>query len=196
MHTADFLDRLLYRYSYYYDIVKPYESSLAECTAYGRFESRNEKYVLTRKANIWTVLEFEHVFFLEVDKLTQNLLDEIRSAVTEELEPRFVRCGEKYPPKDHMCTFLSFVIICNKKPDSDAAAALKKFRQRRGYLLGFRGRFETRLICADVEAEGVIMNFRDRALKKLYAAVFDDVRNGRFGIAAAGCSRPGCAGHA
>ena len=181
MNTSDFLDRLLIRYMNSYDIIIPYTSDIPGCTAYGKFASRSEKYVLTRKANIWTVLGFEHVFFLEVKELAPDLTEEIGSIVTDELEPQLVRSGNKYPPKDHMYTFLTFVVLCGKKPEKNAVASLKKFRLRREYLLGFRGSFETHFICVDTETENITMNFRDPELKKIYIATFDDVKKGKPG---------------
>ena len=181
MNTSDYLDRLLVKYMYSYDIEKPYTSNIPGCTAYGRFAERDEKYVLTRKANLWTVLTFEHVFFLEVNELVPDIMEEIRSVVTNQLELQLVRSGNKYPPKDHMCTFLTFAIICKTKPEKDAIAALKKFRLRREYLLGFRGRFETHLICADIETEKITMNFRDPELKKIYITTFDDLKKEKPG---------------
>ncbi len=61
MNSADYLNRLLLKYSGTFDIYQPYMIMGREYPAYGYFFSHVEKYVLVRKANMWSADSYEHI---------------------------------------------------------------------------------------------------------------------------------------
>ena len=87
MHSADYLNRLLLRYSGTFDIYQPYTILGREYPAYGYFFSHVEKYVLVRKANMWSADSYEHILFANPKELTQAHLEEYRRAIEEYIEP-------------------------------------------------------------------------------------------------------------
>ena len=182
MKTSEYLDRLLANYAGTFDIYPECELGGHRYSAFGQFYSQGDKYVLTKKAKLWTVKEHEYVLFVECGQVTEKLLDQVRDAMENVLEPDFVRRGEKYPEKDHMNSYLTAVFISEKAPTPQVRGLIRKFRFVRNYLFTMRGRAEGRLICVDLEQEGICANPASEALLPLYRKVFSDVRLGRIGF--------------
>ncbi len=76
MDSADYLNRLLLKYSGTFDIYQPYTILGKEYPAYGYFFSHVEKYVLVRKANMWSADTYEHVLFADPAERKEDHLQE------------------------------------------------------------------------------------------------------------------------
>ncbi|MBP3735941.1 MAG: hypothetical protein J6I56_02885 [Lachnospiraceae bacterium] len=176
-----YLDVILAKYAGSFDIQKDYLFENRTYPAYGSFSSLGEKYVLIKKAKLWSVKAFEYIFFTDADTCTKELLDDIRRIMTDYMEPVLVRKNEKYPEKDHMYSYLTFAVLCRQKPSEDVIREIRKFSFDRGYLFSFRGHAEGHLVVADMETESVFTNAAGRELNKLYKKTFDDVRRGARG---------------
>ena len=128
MNTAEYLDRLLEKYSSAFDIYQPYVIHGKEYPAYGYFFSHTEKYVLVREANMWSSDSYEHILFVETDEVTEELLKEAHDIVKNYMEPVLVRKGEKVPPPNHMYSYLTIAIISKKAVSGAMRKAIRKFR--------------------------------------------------------------------
>lgn len=181
MDQATYLNIILAKYAGTFDIEKNRVIDGREYAAYGYFSSLGEKYVLVKKAKLWSVKAYEHAFFLTEDVCSPHLLTELMGHVNEYMEPVLVRRGEKYPEKDHMYTYLTFVILCRKTPDEAARKAIKSFRFDKGYLFSMRGHSEARLVVADMETEQIFTNGAGRSLAKMYRKAFAEAARGAKG---------------
>lgn len=181
MNATDYLDRLLLKYSGTFDIYQPYVILGREYPAYGYFFSHVEKYVLTRKANMWSSDCYEHVLFETPAELTETLLDEYRTAITEYIEPTLIRKGEKNPPENHMYSYITIAVIVEKALSPEINKAVRKFKFEKGYMHNIRGYSQARLAVVSIEDEKVITNAMGRTLKKMYRDIFKDVRAGKPG---------------
>jgi len=114
MNTAEYLDRLLAKYSSAFDIYQPYVIHGKEYPAYGYFFSHTEKYVLVREANMWSSDSYEHILFIETKEVTEALLEEAYEIVRDYMEPVLVRKGEKVPPPNHMYSYLTIAVLAEK----------------------------------------------------------------------------------
>ena len=181
MDQSAYLNTVLGKYGGTFDIEKDRVIDGRQYAAYAYFSSLGEKYVLVKKAKLWSVKAYEHTFFLMEDCLTPRLLGELMKSVTDYMEPTLVRKGEKYPEKDHMYTYLTFVILCRKTPDEAAKKAIKSFRFDKGYLFSMRGHSEARLVVADMETEQIFTNGAGRSLAKMYRKAFAEAARGAKG---------------
>ena len=75
MDPSVYLNSILAKYAKRFDIYKDHEMDGKRYAAYAYFSSLGEKYVLVRKAKLWSVKAFEHVFFIETEQCTPALLD-------------------------------------------------------------------------------------------------------------------------
>ena len=179
MNNAQYLDRLLLPYAGTFNIYMPYKIHDKEYPAYGYFFSSVEKYVLVREANMWTSNSHEHVLFMTVDEVTEEVLSDARSVMAEYFEPELVRNGEKYPPQNHMYSYLTVAILSQKPVSKEIAKKIRRFKFEKGYMFNMRGFSQGRVICASMEDEKVITNYQGRNMKKLYKRTFEDVRAGK-----------------
>ena len=154
MDCAYYLNRILERLLPTHDIVRDYSAGGQIVPAYARYEALNEKYVLSRKATLWKAGEYEHVLFFTVpeqgapDRLTALAQQLIR----DYMEPVLARNNEKYPPKDHMRTFLTAVVISETSPPVELVRLIRKYRFDKGYQFSFRGFSQGRLVFVDLSA--------------------------------------------
>lgn len=182
MNTKEYLDRLLVRYASTFNLYVPYQLNNRKYDAYGFFESHVEKYVLTRNANLWTQDSYEHCLFLRVDQLTKEILDEMKETVVNIIEPDMVLKGEKYPPENHMYSYMSIILITEKKPDKKILKYIKKQKYEKGYMFNIRGFSNYQLCVVSMEDEAVYYNRAASKKKKLLQSVFSDVYQGKIGF--------------
>lgn len=180
--VEEYLDRLLLRYSGTFDIHMPYRIGAEEYPAYGYFYSHVEKYVLVREANMWSSDSFEHILFLTEEECTLELLEKLKTLLSDYMEPELVRKGEKLPPENHMYSYLSFGIICKKPVAPEVKRAIKKFHFEKGYQFNMLGFSQAHIICASMEDEKIITNYAGRKSKKLYQEVFRETAEGKPGF--------------
>ena len=125
--TAEqYLDRLLVRYAGTFDLYTPYHLGGNSFPAYGYFYSHIEKFVLTRGANMWSSDSYEHILFLTVEEATTETVSQMKQILLEEVEPKLVLKGETLPPPNHMYSYMSVILISDKKPSKETVKAVKK----------------------------------------------------------------------
>ena len=182
MNTADYLDRLLLKYSGTFDIYQPYVIHGKEYPAYGYFFSHVEKYVLVKEANMWSSDSYEHILFIEVEEITEELLQEAYSIVKDYMEPVLVRKGEDLPAPNHMYSYLTIAIISSGAVSGHIQKLIKKFKYEQGYKFNMRGFAQAHLVCATLVDENVYTNFVARSSKKVFKGVFKEVKEGKPGF--------------
>lgn len=181
MNSADYLNRLLLKYSGTFDIYQPYTILGREYPAYGYFFSHVEKYVLVRKANMWSADSYEHILFADPEELTEEHLKEYRQAVEEYIEPTLILKGEKFPEPNHMYSYITIAVVTKRALSPEVRKAVRKFKFEKSYMHSIRGYSQARLAVASMEDEAVCVNAMGRSLKKLYRSVFKEVRAGKPG---------------
>ncbi len=172
LSTDAYLDELLSRYQANFDIEKDYKLGDKIYPAYAWFYSLSEKYVLKKEAQLWAIKAFEHVFFIKCKYFSEENLDDIRKEIESRVEPELVRKNEKYPEKDHMCSYMTFVIMCDYTPDKQTLKAIKRFHFDKGYLFNFRGHSEARVVLAAMDTKTVISNYSGRDLQDMMKDIF------------------------
>lgn len=154
MDCDSYLGRILEKLLPTHDIVRDYPADGQVLPAYARYEAMNEKYVLSRKATLWKAGEYEHVLFFTVP--AQGAPDSFtalaQQLITDYMEPVLARGNEKYPPRDHMRTFLTAVIVSEVSPSETLIRRIRKYRFDKGYQFSFRGFSQGRLVFVDLSA--------------------------------------------
>ncbi len=181
--SADsYLNRLLVRYAGTFDLYTPYFLGGREFPAYGYFYSHVEKFVLTRGANMWSSDSYEHILFMTVDEATADLVAQMKQLLLEEVEPKLVLKGEEVPPPNHMYSYMSVILISEKKPSKDTIKAVKKLSYDRGYMMNMRGFSQAQICLVSIEDEKVYHNFAAHGKKKTLKGIFKEVKEGRVGF--------------
>ncbi len=168
MTSGDYLDKILDRMTSTHNITRNFTADGRTFAAYALYESSSEKYVLSRKANLWKVSESEHVLFMTLPEDAdpgadpgtnpganpgadpEALFEEAGRLISDYMEPVLSRGNEKYPPKDHMRTFLTAVLVLERSPSPELVKKVRKFRFDRSYLFSLRGFSQGRVIVVDL----------------------------------------------
>lgn len=178
--TSDaYFNELLNRYRANFDITEDYALGERIYAAYARFFSLGEKYVLKKEAKLWSIRAYEHVLFIKTKSIDLNLIEEIKRTMEQDMEPLMVRKGEKYPEKDHMCSYLSFVIISETTPSPEVQKAIRRFRFDKGYLMNFRGHSEGKLGCVFLDSKTSLTNYAAKELKPLFTNIFTSLKGNK-----------------
>ncbi|MBR4668864.1 MAG: hypothetical protein IKO76_08925 [Butyrivibrio sp.] len=178
-YSDEYFSELLRRYRANFDITENYVLGDKEYPAYAKFFSFGEKYVLKKEAQLWAIKAYEHVLFIKTESIDENTIEEIRKTIIEEVEPKLVRGGAKYPEKDHMCSYMSFVIISDTTPSKEVQKLIKKFHFDKGYLFNFRGHSEAKLGCVCLDSEKIFTNYAAKELKVLFTNIFNTLNKGK-----------------
>lgn len=182
INTADFLDRLLLKYSNNFNIYKPYRIDNRVFPAYGYFYSHNEKYVLVKEVNMWASDSYEHILFMEAEQITEADVTYAAKLISQVMERELVRKGEKNPAKDHMQSVLTVVLLSQKKLDDAAEKRIQKFRFDKGYLFNMRGFCRGRIIASAMEEENVVACPQAKDMIKVFKDTFESVKAGKPGF--------------
>ena len=182
METAEYLDRLLLRYSGSFDIYQPYVINGKEYPAYGYFFSHIEKYILVREINMWSTKSYEHILFMEVEECTMDVLNEADDIISDYMEPVLVRKKEKLPEPNHMSSYLNVVIISKKPLDKQIAKKIKNYHFEKGYKFNIRGFSRGTIMCATMEDRKFYSNYHGRSAKETFMGAFQDVEKGKVGF--------------
>ena len=182
MERTVYLDRLLAKFSSSFDIYMPYQIHGIEYPAYAYHFTHQEKYVLVKEANMWSADGYEHVLFIDAEVIDEAIIERAKDIIANYFEPELVRKGEKYPAKNHMYSYLTVVIIGNHYSDSKLASKVKRYQFDKGYQFSIRGYSAGRMIAVTMDDEKVITNGAAKKSKKVFKAVFDEVRANKPGF--------------
>ena len=173
MEKNKYIEKLLIEYSKSFDITRDYEIGGVRSLAYGFYSTVSEKYVLSPKANLWSIHGFEHVLFLDKDKLTLKDIEDARLLMSEHMAPELVCKGNKYPEKDHMYSYVTVAFICDNSPDAAVAEAVRKFRFEKNYLMTIRGHVEGHMVTIDLSTGKAVACKAAKHLSDYYEKVFN-----------------------
>lgn len=169
---AGYLDKVLKQYQGTFDIYRNYEIEGEQYPAYGYFSSHSEKYVLVKEVQLWEANSYEHVLFIDVDKVDDKVIERVDNIFKGYMEPQLVRKGEKYPVKNHMYSFLTVVIFSTGKISDEIKKKIKNYRFEKSYMFSIRGYSSGRLAAVEVTSGEVVTNSAGKVLKKLYEKIF------------------------
>ena len=138
---------------------------------YGHFNVDSSRYVLSKKAKLWEANCQEHLFVdvIENDQvLTVNRIEHLDRLLKEEIEPAYIRGGEKYPPANHMYSYITVVIITDEPLDTKTLKYVQSYRFEKTYRFNLRGYMETRLVAVSTADKTVTTNRAGKPLVKAY----------------------------
>lgn len=169
---SDFLEKLLGVYGSSFDILKPYEFCGETYDAYGFCDITSAKYVLTKKAELWRAICYEHAFFKMTEYLTVEDIESFAAQTVEKIEPILVRKGKACMEKDHMYSYITGIFVCENGVSDEVKKKIKKTHFYKNYRLSIRGYCELRILAVDLENEKLTGNAAARGLIKDYKRFF------------------------
>ena len=127
------LARLSEAYTAYFDVEPVQDGSPLKALC--AYHSRGSQYVLIKKAELWAAETHEYLYLYSLPRLDFTSLVELQARTLEDGMPRI------RPHSQHMCTYLSAVVLCDQA-DPDALAQLQKLKKHRDFKLSLHGWME------------------------------------------------------
>ena len=168
----DYLDSLLEKYSQTFDLQRDYRIGPLVADAYGYFFTCSEKYVLSPKANLWSIHGYEHILFIVTEQLQEADLATAHALMAGIMTKELVCRGRRFPEKDHMYSYLTFAFLSQKEPAPAVIRAVEKFRYEKDFLLTLRGHTEGHIVAMDLQNGRAHANKKARHLISFYEDIF------------------------
>lgn len=173
MKFEDYMNKVLKKYEHNFNIEENFKVGEQNFPYYGYFISKSQKYVFLKDINLWELGASEHVFFDRGENLFENnKLDLVIKLIELHIEPKLVKEGGKYPPKNHMYTNITFIFIFSNEINNEIKNEIKKFKKEKNYLFSFRGYMSVRIVGVDLKNKKIFANRAAKDLGKWYAKIF------------------------
>lgn len=148
---------ILRKFEKYYDIK---EYNLLNPKYVAVFHASLERYVLTRKANLWTADDNEYVFFYEGGILTE---DELKKNIDTSLSLSrdFIK-----PDRNHRSSIATSIMVYGSA-DPGVRKSVEKYRYYRSFKFTLNGWMRHRIIVLNVGDSEVYSDSYSKELKEL-----------------------------
>ena len=166
-----FLEKLKKMYAASFDLTEDLAEGEWVFPVYGHFNVDNAAYVLSKRARLWEANCQEHLFVLtdtQAQPFALPVLEKLDRWLRESAEPAYVRKGQTLPPKDHMYTYLTMVLVTDQEADAAAARFVKQYRFDRAYRFQLRGYMKTRMVLVSTKEGSVVTNQPGKSLINNY----------------------------
>jgi len=166
------VERLLQSYEAYFNITR-FEEEQLPLTARCDFFEHSQKYVLSRKAELWAADSEEFVYVYNMPRLTRELFLECRLQAYED------GCSRMNIGPGHMYTFITAVFLCDTC-DDDAMKTLKKSRIYKSFHFSLHGwlDYHNAVVCFG-EDNRVESNYAGRSTAKILKKILFSKKKGR-----------------
>ena len=139
--------------------IKNYEDREDGLVMEAEFHVHSEKYVLSKKAQLYEMDSNEYVYVYYIPHLTKELFE---SYVNKAYDDGFPKIE---PKSGHRSSYIVAEFLCDTT-DEDAIKALKKYRRRQSFHFSLYGWMEVHTLLVDLGTESVSCNADGRLTGK------------------------------
>lgn len=154
----ELLDRVLQAYRSSYD-VQLCQREEAPLVAAAVFHEHSTGYMMVKRAEMWAADRHEYAYFFSTPHLTEELYQQCLAKTLELGQPQVK------PGKNHMCTNLVLMILCDSA-DETALKALRKCRIRKSFHFSLHGWMEVQTAAVELGKDSVVANSAGRNVAK------------------------------
>jgi hypothetical protein len=172
MEIKAYFEKLAKLYHSDFDMITPVQINGKTYLGYGYFYANSSRYVLVKRAKLWNAEAFEHIIFLEGKGNLSVEVEEAKNLIENHMEERYVRDGQAYPPKDHMYSFLTVIILTDEQLDAAIKNKVNGYKFTKNYLFTIRGYAEGRIIVINVKDEEILLSKAAKKLEELFKKIF------------------------
>lgn len=166
------IGRLLESYRAYYNIIM-FEEEQKPLTAVCEFFECSERYVLTRKANLWSANCEEFIYLFDIEHLAKTEFETCRDFAYEDGMKR------AHIGPGHMYTYITPVFVCDTCME-DARTALKKCRIYKSFHFSLHGWMDFHAAVLEVSDNRISTNRSGKCVGKVMKNVlFQKKKKGR-----------------
>lgn len=152
------IDRLLDSYKAYYNIdqtSRNFDYLVASC----EYHESSQKYVLSRKAQLWSEYSEEFLYLFKVDELTLDIFNKCKDFVLKD------GMDKAHIGPSHMYTYITPIFVCNSCTN-EAKKAIKKCRIYKSFRFSFHGWMDFHTAVFEVNDNTLTYNNAGRLMAK------------------------------
>ena len=159
MTRQERLNKLLDAYSYHYDIERDVTVEGSSFPAMAIYFLRDENYLISRKHVLSAVESHEYAYFHETEHLDAETLKKLIDVTRED------GLGRIKPSKDHMCSYVTLVILADTIAP-EAQKLIQKTRFQKNYRLALHGWMEYHIAAMEISTGSFLSNPAGKEAKK------------------------------
>ncbi|MGN0298579.1 MAG: hypothetical protein ACI4C1_05270 [Lachnospiraceae bacterium] len=154
------VERLLKSFEVYYNITRFEEERQLPLVALCEFFQHDQKYMVSKKAELWATYNEEFLYLFNLSHLTQKEYQRCLDYAYED-GMRRMNIGP-----NHMCSSITVVILCDDY-DKEAKAALKQCRISKSFHFSLHGWMDVRTVMIPTSEEKFYHNSVGRSNAKI-----------------------------
>lgn len=162
MKFENYKEKMLERYARNFDVKEDYKYNDWDFDIFSILNVKNEKYFGAKSIKVYTFENDEYVFLKYFKSFNEESLDKfidiLKKAIEDYVDPH----------EDHMSSAITGVIAVDKIDDTNLIKQIKEFKYQKGFLLGFKGWADIRLILVDLSKDNVITSKKAKKVGKFY----------------------------
>lgn len=166
------IQKLLESYQAYYNI-SMFEEECKPLTAICEFFEHSEKFVLSKKAELWSANCEEFIYLYDVPHLTKEIFEDCRKYAYEDGMKR-ANIGP-----GHMYTYITPIFICDTC-DEDARRALRKCRIYKSFQFSLHGWMDFHVAMLEVKHNQITSNSSGKCVGKILKKVLFQKKRRKF----------------
>lgn len=145
-----------------FDIERHYTINGYQYDLFAEYHIRTERYILTRKTVIDAIEANEYCLIKYFDKIDEKKIERYIDLLIGSIDS-LVNIDN-----GHMSSIITGVIILDKKPSTDIIEKIKRFKYHKGFVFGFKGWVDIRLILVTMNDEYIVANKKGREVMDIY----------------------------
>lgn len=150
------IENLLDSYKAFYNISILYnENHIATCEYY----EHSEKYVISKKAELWSANSEEFLYLYKFDRLTLEDFNQVIDFVYDD------GMNRAHIGPGHMYTYITPIFVCNEC-DEDALKAIKKCKIYKSFRFSFHGWMDFHTAVIEIKNNKISTNASGRCMEK------------------------------
>lgn len=163
MELSEYLKNIQNKLQGNFDLERDFTINDFEYDLYAKYNLRNERYVLTKKATIYAIENNEYSLIKYYEDLNKKSIEIYIDTLIKSIDKLI------NPSKEHMSSIITGVILLNNIPDNEIVDIVEKFKYQKGFAFGFKGWVDIRLLLVSLNEEFIISNKKGKEVREVYS---------------------------
>lgn len=163
MKLSEYLDNIETKLQGSFDIERDYIINDYTYHMFARFNSRTERYIITRKTVIDAVETNEYCFIKHFTSINEDELQRFIDLLIKSID--LVIDFDH----GHMSSFITGLIILDNKPSDHIIKKIEKYKYHKAFAFGFKGWVDIRLILVTMNEKYIVSNKKGREVLEVYS---------------------------
>ncbi|WZL72402.1 hypothetical protein QBE52_15095 [Clostridiaceae bacterium 35-E11] len=164
MNYDKYLEDIEKRLKRNFDLKRDFVHKNMTIDLFAQYLLRNEKYVGSKKINIYAFENHEYCLIKHFSTLDIQKIQEYTGYLQSVIDDFVI------PHEEHMSSVITGVIVADDNCSQEVIDRVKKFKYHKSFAFGFKGWVDIRLVLVLLDKGEVITNKKGKEVQKVYQA--------------------------